>query len=61
MTTKLTATSMVNTLSVSKIDDFHTEILIEWVKNGHMNDDSIQSFLGWVQDWYWENKEEILK
>jgi hypothetical protein len=46
---------------INNIDEFHYSTFVEWIRSGHVNDKTIENYLKPVQDWYWKNKEEILK
>ena len=44
---------------IEEMDDFHTDIFIEWVRRGNINDESIELMVPWVREWYYRNKEKI--
>lgn len=46
---------------INNVDEFHYTTFVEWIRCGHVNDETISNYVGPVKEWYWKNKEEILK
>lgn len=36
----------------------HEKVFKQWVKEGYVNDDTIDNYLYWVGDWYQKEKEK---